>query len=206
MRVDPIGVWPGTLTRDRRRSNFASPMTATLDLLDRELFMLQAKDARLQVAIPASQFRLDGFPRSTAKAEHPGIILTMNTNVGALSYPCDTFTAWEDNLRAIALALEALRKVDRYGVTKRGEQYRGFLAIEATAMPAGFATADEAIAFLADIVRDEWRDGRVDTSPGNTRALLRGAQRRTHPDAGGDAATFQRVSAAESTLREAGLL
>lgn len=42
---------------------------------------------------------------------------------GHLSYPCDTFTTLQDNLRVIALALEALRMVDRYGVTRRGEQY-----------------------------------------------------------------------------------
>lgn len=199
MKVDPIGMWPGALTRDRRRSNFASAMTATLDLLDRELFMLQAKDARLQVAIPASQFRLDGFPRATAKAEHPGIILTMNTNVGALSYPCDTFTVWEDNLRAIALALEALRKVDRYGVTKRGEQYRGFLAIESTAMPAGFSNAEAAVEWLLDYVDEHGEEVSVERA-------LRRAQRKSHPDMGGDAATFQRVSLAEAQLREAGLL
>ena len=203
MKVDPIGVWPGTLTRDRRRSNFASTMTATLDLLDRELFMLQVKDARLQVAIPASQFRLDGFPRSTAKAEHPGIILTMNTNVGALSYPCDTFTVWEDNLRAIALALEALRKVDRYGVTKRGEQYRGFLAIEATAMPAGFASADSAICALENVIEKNSDRSAAGLTPSR---LVDLAKRYSHPDTGGDAETFQRVVLAESTLREAGLL
>jgi len=181
-------------------------MSATLDLLDREPFTLQAKDVRLQVAVPASQSRLDGFPRSTAKAEHPGIILTMNTNVGALSYPATRAQRGRTTCGPSLWRSKAVRKVDRYGVTKRGEHYCGFLAVEATAMPAGFATADEATAFLADIVRDEWLDGRVDTSRGNTRALLRGAQRPTHPDAGGDAATFNRVSAAESTLREVGLL
>ena len=111
-----------------------------------------------------------------------------------------------DNVRGIAKSLEALRMVDRYGVTKHGEQYRGFLAIEATAAPAAFHTLEEAIQFLARIVEDEWENGLVDTRPQNARALLRGAQRRSHPDRGGDAATFQRVSLAEAKLREAGLL
>jgi hypothetical protein len=197
MKVDPIGEWPGQLTTKRRPSNFASTMTSTLGTLRRELFQLDAKDVRLQVAIPASQFRLDGFPRATAKAEHPGIILTMQTNVGALSYPCDTFTTWEDNLRAIALALEALRKVDRYGVTKRGEQYRGFLSIEATSAPAGFATGEEAERFLRSIAGD---------SAETVKRALSRAQFATHPDRGGDAATFQRVSLAEAKLRDEGLL
>lgn len=202
MKVDPIATWPGTLTRNRTPSPFSADLTATLDLLQRELRALGARDVRLQIAVPASQFRLDGYPRATAKPDHPGIILTLQSKHGPLSYPCDTFTRWQDNLRAIALALEALRKVDRYGVTKRGEQYRGFLALEATSAPAGFATVDQAWEWLLKLnggdvtVRDRE----------SARAVLRAAQRRAHPDHGGDAVTFQRVSLAEALFRREGLL
>ncbi len=211
MKVAPIREWPGALTRDRQVSKFSAGLPDTLHLLDREIANLvdtraQQQSAELLIAIPPGAFRLDGRPYANAKPEHPGVIFSIDSRHGHLSYPCDTFTRWQDNLRAITLALEALRKVDRYGVTKRGEQYRGFLAIEATAAPAGFHTLDEAIQFLAKIVEDEWENGNVDTRPQNARALLRGAQRRSHPDHGGDAATFQRVSLAEAKLREAGLL
>lgn len=203
MKVDPIGAWPTELTARRRASNFASTMSSTLATLRRELFQLEAKDVRLQVAIPASQFRLDGYPRATAKAEHPGIILTMQTNVGALSYPCDTFTTWEDNLRAIALALEALRKVDRYGVTKRGEQYRGFLAIESTAMPAGFTSVDSAERYLKDLTG--YRPAGVGFGD-SLETILKRAKRVAHPDTGGDADTFQRVTLAEQYLKQNGAI
>ncbi len=198
LAVDPIGAWPGALTTERIRSNFSATWRATLALLDRELSMLGGKNVRLQVAIPANQFRLDGRPRATAKAEHPGVILTLDSKHGALSYPCDTFTSWQDNVRAIALALEALRKVDRYGVTKRGEQYRGFLALEgATAMSASFANAAEARRFLSDVAPGSYFD---------LATHLRYAKRDTHPDRGGDPADFQRVMLAEAKLREEGLL
>lgn len=212
MKVGPISEWPGPFTRDRQMSKFSAGLSDTLRLLEREIYHLvdtyaQQKSAELLVAIPAGAFRLDGRPYANAKAEHPGVIFSIDSRHGHLSYPCDTFTRWEDNLRAIALALEALRKVDRYGVTKRGEQYRGFLAIEATAAPAGFATADEALDWLASFVGDQWRGGRIPRERGAAVArVLRGAQRRAHPDHGGDAATFQRVSLAEAKLREAGLL
>lgn len=52
---------------------------------------------------------------------------------------------WQINLRAIALGLEALRKLDRYGITSRGEQYTGWRAIEATPS-SEFATWAEEIA------------------------------------------------------------
>lgn len=200
MKVQPIIEWPGTLTRNRVRSSFGSTQSATLQLLRRELSQLGAKDVLLQIAIDRAQFRLDGFPRATAKPQHPGLILTMESRFGPLSYPCDTFTLWEDNLRAIALALEALRKVDRYGVTKRGEQYRGFLAIEgATAAPAGFASAQDALVWLRQVVGVYALDLDV-------KALLRGAQRVAHPDHGGRAEDFQRVTLAEARLRAEGLL
>jgi hypothetical protein len=203
MAVDPIGAWPGELTKRRQASNFASTMASTITTLRRELVQLEAKHVRLQVAIPASQFRLDGYPRATAKAEHPGIILTMQTNVGALSYPCDTFTTWEDNLRAIALALEALRKVDRYGVTKRGEQYRGFMAIEATTMPAGFSNVDEAESYLKALIG--YKPAGVGFGD-DLSTILRRAKRISHPDTGGDAATFQRVTLAEHHLKQNGAI
>lgn len=210
LKVAPIRDWPGTLTSSRRISPFRAGLSDTLDQLDREIWQLtetrtQRDSAELLVAIPAGDlWRLDGRPRAHAAAEHPGVILSLDSIHGHLSYPCDTFTTWQDNLRAITLALEALRKVDRYGVTKRGEQYRGFLALEATAAPAGFATADDALAFLGKFTAIGLAEMRV-IEGARTRALRR-AQRETHPDAGGDAAMFQRVSLAEAKLREEGML
>jgi len=201
MKVAPIREWPGELTRNRSRSLFKAGLTDTLQLLEREIWHLtdtrtQRESGELLIAIPAGDlWRLDGRPRAHAVAEHPGVIFSLDSKHGHLSYPCDTFTTWQDNLRAIALALEALRKVDRYGVTKRGEQYRGFLAIEATGAPAGFASTEAA------------RDWLTGSWPADTlRSSLRRAQRDAHPDHGGDAATFQRVSLAEAKLREAGVL
>jgi hypothetical protein len=204
LKVGPIGDWPGQLTRQRRASSFSARFSDTLTILRREIYNLvdtkkQQDSAEVLIAIPAGAFRLDGRPYANAKAEHPGVIFSIDSRHGHLSYPCDTFTTWQDNLRAIALALEALRKVDRYGVTSHGEQYRGFLAIEgATAMPAGFATASDAERWLRQIVDA--------TSANSIAAVLRLAKRRTHPDLDGDAATFQRVTLAEAKLREEGVL
>lgn len=210
LKVAPIREWPGELTRSRKSSPFRAGLSDTLDVLDREIWQLtdtrtQRDSAELLIAIPAGDlWRLDGKPRAHAVAEHPGVIFSIDSRHGHLSYPCDTFDRWQDNLRAIALALEALRKVDRYGVTKRGGQYRGFLAIEATAAPAGFASVDDALVFLGKFTGIGLAEMRV-IEGARTRALRR-AQRETHPDAGGDAATFQRVSLAEAKLREEGLL
>lgn len=215
--IGPIREWPGELTPAHHRqvsrfrvsdggySRKATPLSSTLWLLDRELRELGARDREMLVAIAPQDFRRDGKPRAQARAEHPGVILSFDTKYGPLSYAVDTFAPWQDNLRAIALGLEALRKVNRYGVTRHGEQYRGFLAIEsATATPAGFADVGDALAFLREVSgvpADVYEPPEV-----HMPRLLRAAQRRTHPDTGGDAATFHRVALAEAKLREEGLL
>lgn len=208
MRMGPIGTWPGTMTRNKQRSPFRTggyyaretALGDTLEILERELRMLGAKDTELLLAIRPQDFRLDGKPRAQAIAEHSGIILSFESKHGHLSYPCDTFTTWQANLRAIALGLEALRKVTRYGIAAHGQQYRGYLAIEgATAMPAGFTTANGAAEWLNEQFGEP---GTIHTFT----ELLRRAKRASHPDMGGNPDTFQRVTLAETKLREAGRL
>ena len=201
LQLAPMGSWPGVQTPRRRQSAFDSTMAATLELLRRELRELGAREVALQVAIAPEGFRLDGRPRAGAVAAHPGVILTFESRHGSLSYPCDTFDRWEDNLRAIALALEALRKVDRYGVTRRGEQYRGFLALEAPA-PSEFASASAAHAWLGELIGYDVRPGDREQA----RGFVRHAKRKTHPDLGGLPENFQRVVLAEAKLRAEGWL
>lgn len=216
LKAGSIREWPGSLRApaNRERAKFKRPgrwegkkwidqtpmpLSQTVEDLSRELRALRATDAELLVALEPSQFRIDGKPRANVTPEHPGVILSFEIpKIGRVSYPCDKYTRWEDNLRAIVLALEALRLINRHGVTSRGEQYRGFLAIEATAAPAGFATASDAV---------RWLESYLGVEPGqDVRRVLRAAQRESHPDNGGDADVFQRVSFAEAKLRQEGLI
>ncbi|MCI2959531.1 hypothetical protein MN032_17740 [Agromyces atrinae] len=200
MKVDPIGTWPTERTGRPRRSQFASTLGTTLGELQRETRAIGARDVRLQIDLDPAKFRIDGKPRADAVPRSAGLILTFETSLGAQSFPCDAFDRWQDNLRAIVLSLEALRKVDRYGVTKRGEQYRGFLAIEsATAMPAGFTSVEGAWRFILEA-------GGYDPEETRVAGRVRDAKRATHPDLGGRAETFQRVTAAEQYLKQNGAL
>jgi hypothetical protein len=209
--VRPLTTWPGKLTRPhhRQRSPFSAPLRSTLSILDRELFQLGAEHPVLEVAIEAGQFRLDGRPRSTARAEHPGVVLSLPmTSVGALRYATDLFVTWQDNLRAIALGLEALRKVDRYGITRRGEQYAGFKALPSgIAMPATSAvesmTIEEAARLLASAC-DTGYDGPSLLASGPTawRGQYRSAAKTHHPDVGGSRAAWDQVEHAKRVLDE----
>jgi hypothetical protein len=191
MKLRPITNWPGQSTIQRRPSQFQASFSDTVKLLDRELRLLDPKDPHmpvcvLQIAMREQDFRIDGMPRANAVPSHPGVILNIETrNKPPMSFPCDTFTHWHHNLRAIALTLEALRKVDRYGVTQTGQQYRGWQAIEAK--PAGITSATAAIARLAEIAQLS------PTSDYDAADTYRQARREAHPDRNnGDQALWDR--------------
>lgn len=189
----PIGVWPGTPTKRPSRSRFRAPYPTTLKILDCELRHLGAKNVVLQIALTSSQIRLDGRPYANVRPTHAGIILSFDSKHGPLSYPCDSFDRWDDNLRAIALGLEHLRAVDRYGVTRRGEQYRGWSQLPYT---PDSMTVSEAV----EVFR-KYRNGKL------TRETLgdvyRAAVLDTHPDRGGKPEDFQRVQRAKEVLEKA---
>lgn len=202
--IRPITAWPGQLTRGRRRAPFFAKWHTTLADLKRELRQLQARNTVLQVAMADRDFRVDGYPRADRRPEHPGVILSFDSKHGPLSYPCDTYTDWTDNLRAIALAMEALRAVDRYGVTRRGEQYAGWKALPPGAgstSSSGFATADEALRWMRAF--DQTVPDAETLLP---RDLYRRLAKRLHPDAGGDRTTWDQLDEARGLLAKGGLL
>lgn len=171
----PIDRWPGEQTRNRKASPFQASWDTTLDQLHHELRCLNAKDVVFQVAFREDDFRkTDGQPKTNARAAHPGVILAFDSKYGPLKYATDTFTDFQSNVRAITLGLEALRKVDRYGITKRGEQYTGWKALPSAA---------------ASLVA---RGQRLIEEHGGVTAALKA----THPDHGGDPDDFHAVQSA----------
>jgi hypothetical protein len=175
LTMGPITTWPGSRTppEDRQRARFETALPFTLDQLDRELRHLRAIDVVMEVAIRHEDFRRDGKPRAHAKAEHPGVVLRFRApqiKAEPLAYGTDRFTLWQDNLRAITLALHDLRRVERYGVASRGEQHSGFAQL-----PAG-----------------DVRGRALILEHGGAREALLA----THPDHGGDPRDFRDVQAA----------
>jgi hypothetical protein len=62
---------------------------------------------------------------------HPGVEISFDSRAhGRQSFATDEYDDWQDNVRAIALSLEALRAVERWGVSK-GRQYAGFALLAA---------------------------------------------------------------------------
>jgi len=214
--LEPIGEWPTRLTERRQEARFRTPggvqngkyvaaarvpIRKTMQELATTFDKIGAKEPRLQIAALSEDFTLDGRLRAGRKPWHPGVILSFETPAGVQRYPSDYYTHWEDNLRAIALTLEALRAIDRWHVGN-GEQFRGFLAIESgTPMPgsaAPFADSAGAEAWLREFV-----GVRLPMSAPVPK-LLREAKIKAHPDIGGDHNTMALVNLAGAIIQKEG--
>jgi hypothetical protein len=169
---------PGPTYDGAYSSPFTAPWSSTVALLAREVRHLRPRQAVMELDVREQDFRIDGLPKARAAAGSPGVVLSLiGTPHGDLRYPSGTFRLWEDNVRALALALEALRKVDRYGVTKRGEQYAGWRAL-----PPGDRNGTPSADRGRDLIREH--------------GGVRQAMHATHPDHGGSARDFADVMAA----------
>lgn len=237
LRVRPIeGAWPGPFTAPRAHSPFTGSWSSTVEILEREVKALGGDRVVLQLAVAERDCRLDGWVRADARPEHPGAIITFDSRHGPLRFATDRYQSaswkrnpipgWQANVRAIALALEGLRKFERYGITRGGEQYTGWKQL-----PSGLALPEhasmppeQAAGVFFDLVGDVtvgagssgpmpyWSGG---DSPGSVLdeaksgdpagALERGyrlAAKIHHPDAtGGNASRFAALEEAWRVLR-----
>lgn len=171
----PLLVWRHTETPEaaRRWSPFKAGWQNTMDLLDREIRMLAGTNCIIGAFFRPSDLRQDGLPRADAREpSHPGIELSFDSTHGRLVYATDVCRKWQDNVRSIALGLESLRAVDRFGISQRGEQYAGWLQLE---------TRQASPERGAELVKQH--------------GGLRKALMRTHPDRGGDIRDWHDVQA-----------
>ncbi len=198
VRFVPMERFPRAETPNSQkpRCRFEAGLQDTLDLLDRELQMIGAEDVLIQLKCDRSQIRQDGWPRSDCRAYAPVILTFRRPNGQSVSMPCDTYAHWNDNLRAVAKSLEALRAVDRYGVTANGEQYRGFAALTDNAYSM---THGQAIGWLAALY--ETTSAAVER---DAERFVRTALKDCHPDSPrGNPEKFKRAMAARRALEAA---
>jgi hypothetical protein len=204
--VRPLGQWAGPETDARQGSGrFRASWDSTLELLGYETEHLGAELVVIQVDVREMDLRKDGMLKARAQVGHPGAAVSFESRFGPLRYATDRYEprwsgdppGWQANTRAIALALEALRAVDRYGITRSGEQYRGWSALPAGGSPE-FASTGEALRWM-----HAYAAGQLDlTLPDQIgpRDLYRFMAKLMHPDRGAPRADWDRLDAAVTLL------
>lgn len=179
-RVRPLSDWDGLRTKPsmRRQRPFSAEWRVTLATLFKELDYLKARDIVIEAGFAEHHLRLDGWPRANApQPRDPACRLSFDSRYGPLIYQSDSCDHWQDNVRSIALGLEALRAVDRYGVTKRGQQYQGWAAIGGATVSA---PPEQPLGNPWQVIRELAQQTDRDPQDGGRSIML--AKRYSHPD------------------------
>lgn len=191
-------VWPGKRTVYKKKAPFKSQYTRTLHALERELKHLGARNVELAMELTRGAFdlRQDGMLRADARPK-PAVILSFLDREGTRqAYPCDTYGWWEDNLHAIAVVLEDLRRAERYGV-QSALLRAGFKALPSQSTPT--MNAQDAARVIAGFA--ERTPIAVLSDASAAKEAVRMAVFRTHPDRNnGDRFDYDRVAAAKTVL------
>lgn len=139
------------------------------------------------------QYRQDGLPYSRQNVSDTGVAVYFTMHGKQQCIPCDRWISLEENLRAIAKTIEALRGIERWGAREMVDAaFSGFKEL-----PASSGTAvnpvkpwNEVLGVLSDASHEEIK-----------RAYHQLAHFH-HPDKGGSAAAFQKIrDAYEEGLR-----
>lgn len=190
-------VWTGPVTPDARRRSrhtFRSGWQDTLDLLERELKFLKAKEVLIEADFREQDITLRGMPRSNAPVpKFPGVRVTFDSKAGPLRYQSDKCAFWQHNVRSIALGLESLRAVERHGITLNNEQYVGWKQLESGPNGAGRMLDADATALLRKVAGD-------DTASWPLTDVVRRAKAKAYPDVSHDRDLWDRVQVAITTL------
>jgi hypothetical protein len=104
------------------------PFGMSRNRLIRELRLLGAKNYVLSTNVPV---RRDGLPYADfRRPSDPGVAVYFEYRKSQMCLACDRYAWIEDNVRAIALTLDALRGIERWGASDMLEcAFRGFTAL-----------------------------------------------------------------------------
>lgn len=133
----PTG-WARTPRHKRQRAAFKSKggqlsVFAAIQRLSGELARLGARGEILSTNI---ETRLDGLPRSNQPEPQDGGAAVYFTLKGApRCLACDKWNRVADNIAAIAQHIDALRRIDRYGVGTLEQAFAGYAALPPKADP-----------------------------------------------------------------------
>lgn len=192
-------VWPGKRTPYPKRAPFKTQWARTINLLERELKHLGARKIEMALDIRMGDLRQDGMLRADAGPKAPVILSFLDREGHRQAYPCDTFAWWQDNLYAIAVVLEDLRRAERYGV-QSALLRAGFKALPAAGQSTPTMDVQTASVILSNYYPTLTPE-LVRTDRDALQTAVRFARAKVHPDVnGGDSKPWDNVETARKVL------
>jgi hypothetical protein len=191
-------VWPGKRATYHKTAPFKSLWSRTEKALERELKHLGARKVEIAIDLPrgALDLRRDGMLKADARPKPPVILSFLDREGSRHAYPCDTYGWWEDNLHAIAVVLEDLRRAERYGV-QSALLRAGFKALPSHTAP----TMDTELASRIIGGYSEFVPFDIRSDAAKAKEAVRAALFRTHPDRNnGDRSSYDNVDSARKVL------
>lgn len=183
------GGWKRTERYKRRRAAFRSrggalTMAAAITRLSGELSRLGATNEILSTNVVT---RLDGLPRSgQPEPTDPGAACYFQLKGKPRCLACDSWDRVADNVAAIAQHIDALRRIDRYGVGTMEQAFAGYAAL-----PSAAGSWFVVLEFAAP--PKTWAE---------VEARHTELAKRHHPDLGGNVDTMAKINAARDTARQ----
>jgi len=158
-------------------------IAAAIDRLAGEIQRLGAINELLSTNVPVG---LKGLPYSgSAEPRDPGVAIYFDLKDKPVCMACDKWDRVADNIAAIAQHIDALRRIDRYGVGRVEQAFAGYAALPPSA--------------------EDWRIilgvGDYATLDQVDAAFLEKA-RSAHPDAGGTHDEMAKLTAARDFARK----
>lgn len=155
----PAG-WPRTARHARRAAAFRTQVLGASGLAVRRLADgLGRLRAVGEVLSTNLQTRLDGLPRSgQAEPEDPGASVYFRLKGAPRCLACDRWSRVADNIAAIAQHIDALRRIDRYGVGTLEQAFAGYAALPPAPASAWWQVLEvDPLASLKDVERSFYR-------------------------------------------------
>ena len=148
--------WKRTPAHSRMRSAFRRTTGEVRNFLIHEIGMLGGLRVVISTNVPT---RGDGlFYASAREPEDPGVAVYFERRGKPICFACDQYKTVRENLQAVAMTIEALRGIKRWGASDMLERaFQGFAALPAAGwrtilrVGAGVTLAEAEAAFRARV-------------------------------------------------------
>jgi hypothetical protein len=168
---------------EKKKTNRELNVADAAERLERQLDALGATDAILSTNV---ELRMDGRPKAgRIEPYDTGAAVYFKLKGKDRCLACDKWQRVADNINALALHIDALRRMDRYGIGDMEQAFAGYTALPQNASPW-------------------WTILEFDERPAEWVTVLRRYHellKKHHPDRGGSVETMAKINAARDAAR-----